>query len=156
MKPFSPGIAAMARRKHNWKYTLSAPAVFDFPMPVPGVFENKWMKLTPDGLTVFDPYSWDGSTGVPDGPVNPDTGFPNTYYPSCGHDAWYQFAEDIARHYGWTVYQVLTIADQMFMKTMIRDNVEWWRRRLYYRGVRVLGYAFHQSVRLLHFKPIMI
>lgn len=125
-------------------------------MPVPGVFENLWMRLTPDGLTVFDPYSWDGSTGVPDGPVNEDTGLPNTYYASCGHDAGYQFAEDIAKSYGWTVKRVLTMFDHLFNKTMFRDDVEPWRRRLYYRGVRVLGYVFHQSVRLLHFKPIMI
>jgi len=93
-------------------------------------------------------YSWDGATGVPD--------FSWVINASMFHDAIYQFAEDIAREWGCSVWRVLRWGDEIFREVMERDGAPVAGRRIYYAGVRVLGYPFHQLRRLVMFQKIKL
>lgn len=101
-----------------------------------------WLLLSKSGrLAIEAGYSWDGCSpkvsingrifGVPDGPINPDTGLPRTYRASLVHDALLQASADPS--FPLTRQQV----DQIFYDILVKDGFKYaW---LYYEGVKHLG-----------------
>lgn len=127
----------------QWKYILDAPVRHQTPLAVPFRFKNDWLEIVAEEgcacLTVAKGYAWDGATLVPDAK--------GTYFATALHDAVYQFCEDIAAAWRWTVRQVIKWADRIFKERMIQDGASRFVARLYYRGVRLFGYAYHQAAR---------
>lgn len=127
-------------------------ADFRLAYPFGREFENKWGKISADGITIREGYACDGATGAR------DTGRYAFVVPGvfC-HDYGYQFAEDIAAAWGVSVREVLRIFDEVFLSAML-DNISEaddmktrkFKRRtahLYYRAVRLVGYRFHVIAR---------
>jgi hypothetical protein len=72
-------------------------------------------------------------------------------FASCFHDAGYQFAEALASTWGCTVREVLRWADEVFLERMLQDADSPSARRwayVYYFGVRIFGYRYHQLARI--------
>lgn len=87
-------------------------------------------------------YAWDECSIV--------FNFPWAKWASCFHDAIYQWAESLAKLWGCTVKEVLAWADEIFLERMLQDADSPAARRwahLYYFGVRVFGYRYHQIAR---------
>lgn len=118
----------------NWKFHLQEDLSFDLPIPIDN-YENEWVIIEDNQMTVKAPFFWDGCTpkfrifgkliGTPDGPIDPDTGLPTTYYASLAHDVLCLF-EDICTP---------EEADEIFLLLM----PDFKYRKLYYYAVR----AFH-------------
>jgi len=138
----------------NWKYLNETTHRFSladllggtkYAPEYPRAVCNSWLWIERDGRTlIHDGYAWDGATGVPD--------FAFLKIATLRHDALYQFAEEIATAWGWTVWQVLAMADTVFERTALADARQPWQRavaRLYTWGVRRFGYAFHVIRRAL-------
>jgi len=110
-------------------------------------FSNDWLKISPKDngaeIQIVRGYAYDGYSLVPDLPCSE---------PSAIHDAIYQFAEAIAKAWGWTVKQVLKWADKIFLEAMVFFNTPIKTAALYYYGVRLGGYAYHQVALVL--RPI--
>lgn len=127
----------------NWKYKLEEAVWHSTPMIAPAPFANEWLHIVPlkagSTVVVQAGYAWDGATLVPDAK--------GTYFATALHDAVYQFCEDIAAAWRWTVRQVIKWADRIFKERMIQDGASRFVARLYYRGVRLFGYAYHQAAR---------
>jgi len=69
---------------------------------------------------------------------------------SCFHDAIYQWAEALAKLWGCTVKEVLAWADAVFLERMLQDchtKGEVFMAHVYFAGVRVFGYRYHQIAR---------
>jgi len=92
-------------------------------------------------LCIVAGYSWDGATLAPD--------LRGVVAASAVHDVVYQFAEDLGRRWGWSTRRVLAWGDRLFEERMRQDRAAPWVRRLYYAGVRVAGYPYHQAARLV-------
>ena len=133
---------------NNWKYELPECETYytrvKFPSPKP--FSNRWMCLIPGALRLNRFYAWDGATCAPD--------FEWVLKPSLYHDAIYQFAEDIARTWGCSVWTVLRFADRVFFEAM--TDAPPIMRCIYYGAVATIGYPFHQVMRLVKFKRIKL
>lgn len=134
----------------KWRY--ENPEMFyystDVPAPSNRVFGNKWLLIIQGALRVSRFYSWDGATCAPD--------FAWVKTPSMLHDAIYQFAEDIARCWGCSVFRVLRFGDRVFLEAMQKHGAPPWGQATYYGAVTVAGYVFHQVMRLVKFKAIKL
>lgn len=110
-------------------------------------FENKWMRLTPDGIITIkgshgQGYAWDGCSpklkfkdiyfGTPEGVLCEFTGNSKTYYASLIHDAFYQFSF----YFKYIIPR--KAVDLEFYKILKRNNFQ--LSRLYYFMVRVFGW----------------
>ena len=127
----------------QWKYILDAPVRHLTPLAVPFRFKNDWLEIVAEEgcacLTVAKGYAWDGATLVPDAK--------GTFFATALHDAVYQWSEDIAAEWGWSLRDVIRWADKIFKERMIQDGASSFVVCLYYRGVRMLGYAYHQMAK---------
>ena len=134
----------------NWKYTLPRDLYYRTSIEPPAeiFFENEWVMIYKHAIVLKKSYSWDGATCAHD--------YPWVVYPSCLHDAIYQFAEDIARAWGCSVWTVLKWGNHVFNEAMIREGAPKHARRRYYGAVTVAGYAFHQVMRLVKLKRIKL
>ena len=105
-----------------------------------GGWEEEWLRIDPDGtITIKKGYSWDGCTpkrrifgkviGTWDGPISPVHGKPMCYYPSCLHDALYQFKYEIPVS--------RKQADVLFYEGLKQEGFK--LAKLYYTAVRVFG-----------------
>lgn len=137
----------MAQCGNDWNYLSLEPAVFVFELPhaaIPKGFVNAWLAIAPTydaggketiTCTVAPYYAWDGPSVVPD--------VAGTIEASLIHDALYQFAEEIAKAWGWSVKAVLALADNMFKWSMQFYKVPEVVWKTYYAGVAVFGWFFH-------------
>lgn len=101
-----------------------------------------WLSIHVYGrITVRQDYAWDGCSpkfrlfgkvvGIPDGAINPRTGYPLTYHASLIHDALYQFLDH--PRFPYTRAQVDTIFHQMLIKARFPHA------GIYYAAVKYLG-----------------
>lgn len=141
-------MSLLKRIQFKWGYTLEKPLYHSTTQKPGGSFKNKWVSIEivecAPGRTLIIismKYSWDGCSVVPD--------FKGTKWASCLHDAIYQFADDIAREWGWTVRQVLVFADKLFEERMWQDGADPLVVKTYYRGVRVAGYPFNRTMKFI-------
>lgn len=132
--------------RRAYKYVLDEP-MFAVSCHSGPWFKNRWLEIEPfeagspySQITVAEGFAWDGCSVVPD--------LPGTYRAACVHDAVYQFAEAIARETTWPVRDVLAWADAVFLEIMIGDGAKPGVYRLYYFGVRIFGYVYHQVARV--------
>ena len=134
----------MRQRRTWWPHKLEKPETHVTPLAVPTLFQNRWLAITPihGGTTVDVPsgYAYDGATLVPT--------LHGMRLATAFHDAVYQFAEDIAAAWDWTVKQVLAFGDEIFYERMIQDGANRCAAGVYYRAVRIGGYRFHQMARV--------
>ena len=142
----------------RYRYTLLS----DYTVPVPEFagkldrkFDTRWFSIDTDGsFTCNKGYSWDGSTGVPDGDLidhpipglhvianNINDGVRTTTRASLIHDNFYQHLERIAHLLQMSDGQVRKIGDKLFLKYCRMDGFS--SGGLYYIGVRVLGGPYH-------------
>lgn len=132
------------------KYLFTLKSFFKYAHPrLKGEFyKGQWLEINRDGvLTIPAGYSWDGCTpkfkifgrviGVPDGPKDPETGQPQTYYASLVHDALYQF---IGLH-GISRADI----DLIFLDMLTAAGFK--QARLYYRAVQLFGGIFVKITR---------
>lgn len=144
----------------DWNYIATKLGVFVFDLPhsaIPCDFASEektdnenpiipffQLKRTWDGdkqtVTAFiaESYTWDGASVVPDSPKGV---LPGTEV----HDPVYQFAEQIAKAFGWTVKEVLAFGDELFRAVMIKEGASNVTVFIYYTGVSWFGYYFHQK-----------
>jgi hypothetical protein len=112
----------------------------------PATFVNSWLAIHLPTSTVKTrihvraQFAWDGYSIVPD---------LRSFQPSLVHDAIYEFAEPIARAWNWTVRQVLEWADAVFLELMKFYGEPRVVAYLYFFGVRLGGYWYHQAARLI-------
>jgi hypothetical protein len=94
--------------------------------------EGGWVRLEKDGTIHFKSgYSYDG----PSGPTK-DT--KNSMAPALVHDGLYQLTgEDRI-----PVRRNRKLADKTFRKMLKENGMGWFRRGLWYSGVRVAGWLF--------------
>lgn len=128
----------------KWKFELEYDLVHYTRLAAGGAFENRYLRIAEVAggrweITVREGYRHDACTGVPD--------LAGTENAAPLHDALYQWAEDLARAWGWSVWRVLAWADGLFRERMKQDGAAKWVERLYFWGVRVLGYAFHMTAK---------
>lgn len=148
----------------NWKYRLKADFVYESEVE-PLLFGGRqtselhfaddwgkyWLSINALGvITIRSNYAWDGCSpkikllgrlfGTPDGAPNPRTGYPDTYWASCVHDALCQFADHPQMPY--TQAQM----DLIFYRRMQADGFA--RADLYYAAVRKLGGAYRALSKL--------
>ena len=133
----------------DWNYSTTQECFFVFDMPhsaIGGTFKNAWMELckTYDGkgnetvtLIIAKEYAWDGCSWAPD--------LAGTLEGSLPHDAMYQFVEAIAATWGWTIKEVLSVADDMFNAVMVYYKVDNTTRQVYYVAVCKFGYTFNRA-----------
>ena len=135
---------------NNWKYTCQKLYIYQTHVrpPCNKPFNNKWLLILPGCIRIARWYSWDGATCAPD--------FKWALKPSMIHDAIYQFAEDIARAWGCSVWRVLRFGDKIFREAMYRECAPAWGMMTYYGAVTVCGYDFHQAMRLIRFERIKL
>lgn len=133
--------------KDEWVFAIAGDLYADSMLRAPADFHCKWGSILKTGRFVWKgiQYAWDGCTGVWDGLVDKVSKLPRTIIASLAHDFVYQFAKEIARCWHWTHKQVLKWADEVFLIFMRNHRVPWLQRRLYYRGVRLLGYPFTRT-----------
>jgi hypothetical protein len=128
--------------EYAWGYVLPADLVREVPIPAPGAYYGRWLRITPAGpgrtrLALRATYKWDGCTGVPDPPGSKDG--------SALHDAIYQFAEKIAAECGCTVSEVLQFGDAVFEFILRQDKCP--VAGLYSSVVRWVGVHYHYARR---------
>jgi len=136
----------MSKRRTWWPHKLEKPETHETEIGVPAAFWNDWLKVTPleDGATRLDlaaKYAYDGATLVPT--------LRGMKIATAFHDAVYQWAEDLAARWSWTVRDVLKFGDEVFYERMLQDGANRGAAWVYYRAVRAGGYAFHQMARRL-------
>lgn len=124
----------------DWNYVLVKDVTFSFgKISVPREFRNDWFWIREENgslkVTIFEGYAWDGPTAVPD--------FDGTVIASVVHDAIYQFSEDVASCFGWSLYRTLSLADRLFKIAMEQNGVSPLVKYGYYFGVCIVGYPFH-------------
>ena len=130
----------------RWKYTLPETIRHHTAEPIPGfqwAFHNKWLSIYPNGtIYVRRGYSFDGATGVPD--------FYAAVKGAKFHDPIYQFARDIAEHWECSVRDVIRWGDRVFFEVM-NAHAKGYKiiPRIYYAGVRLLGYRYWRIARWL-------
>ena len=133
----------MGKRRTWWPHKLEKAEWHETPLKVPGQFKNQWLTITPTALatrlTLAAQYAYDGATLVPT--------LHGMRLATAFHDAIYQFAEEIAAAWGWTVREALAFADEIFYERMLQDGANRCAAAVYYRAVRIGGYAFHQAAR---------
>jgi len=130
----------------DWKYTLSKPLTHLTRRPAVPVYSGEWLDIRTlhNGLvdiTIAAGYSWDGNTGVPD--------LRGTLDASAFHDAIYQYADEIARAFGWSVFRVLQWGDSIYAERMLSDGAALATVLIYGGAVRVVGYPFNRTMKLL-------
>ena len=137
----------------DWNYVTTAPCVYVFGLKhtaIPKEFHHRWFSVDrardADGgetvvITVAKDYAFDGCSVVPD--------FPGTVEASLVHDALYQFADDLARAWSWSVWSVLRFADLRFADVMVFYKVPAALRRTYYAGVVVFGWVYNRGAKLV-------
>ena len=129
----------------DWKYTLDKPLTHLTRRPAVPVYSGERLDIRTlaNGLisiTVGAGYSWDGNTGVPD--------LRGTLHGSCLHDAIYQYADEIAAAFGWSVWRVLQWGDAIYAERMRKDKAALATVIIYGGAVRVVGYPFNRIMRL--------
>jgi len=112
-------------------------------------FENKWLKITKDGIITvkgssYNGYAWDGCSpklkikdlylGTMEAVLNPDTGKSKTYYASLIHDILYQFSNDIK------LLITRKEVDREFYTILKREKFAF--AKVYYLAVRAFGWMF--------------
>ena len=129
----------MARK---YKYTLAENYVF-LPAHRPaGYFCNRFLSIQRGGqIVVWRGYAHDGYSLWPDPPQDKDA------TAAALHDALYQWLEDIAAAFGWTVASTREWADRCFYECMILRGVPANRAAIMYRGVRWFGGIYHAVAR---------
>ncbi|MDD5706757.1 MAG: hypothetical protein PHR35_12615 [Kiritimatiellae bacterium] len=132
----------------KWKYTLDRDLMHHSRVPGAKPFRNAWFQIMPvsenpalSELTLFTGYSWDGCSCAPE--------MRGTRAASGFHDGVYQFAEQIAAAWGWTVRRVLRWGDEVFLERMKQDGAAKAVAYPYYWAVRTFGGAFHALMRLV-------
>ena len=126
--------------RRYWKYVLTEPFRFDYLQHVVRVVDEDVVFSSPAGtplgcisrhgfIEIHPGYSWDGCSpkyvllglfvlGTPDGPPDPITGVPATYYASLVHDFLMQFA-----YHSQMPFTVAEI-DKIFKAILDRDGFE--------------------------------
>ena len=130
----------------DWKYTLKEPFSHLTRRPAVPTYSGERLDIRTlangiISITVGAGYSWDGNTGVPD--------LRGTYYASLLHDAIYQYADEIAAAWGWSVWRVLQWGDAIYAERMLADGAALATVLIYGGAVRVIGYPFNRIMRLL-------
>lgn len=134
----------------DYDYVTTAPCVFVFDLPhstLPCDYRNEWLHIAATyagkretiTMTVSKAYAFDGCSVVPD--------FAGTVDAALIHDPIYQFVDDIAERFGWSVWRVLRFADALFDTVMKHNRINVWLRRIYYAGVLVFGYPYNRIAR---------
>lgn len=142
----------------DWNYIATKPGMFVFDLPhstIPTNFKSSetnadkapffqltktWSTEGKETITacIAESYTWDGASVVPDSPKGV---LPGTEV----HDPVYQFAEQIAKAFGWTVKDVLSFGDKLFRAVMIKEGANDITVFVYYTGVCWFGYYVHQK-----------
>lgn len=131
------GGDAMSR----WRYRLDADYHYQSPLLAGVSFCNEWLRIEDGRITIRAGYAWDGCSpavrlpggiwlGTPDGPLGAD-GRPQTFYASCVHDVFCQFADAVPL----TKQQVSDI----FRCMLLEAGFPPWRATLYRSAVMRFG-----------------
>lgn len=133
----------MGKRRTWWPHKLEKGVQHWTARDVPAPFSNAWLTITQLAagtlLALPEGYAYDGATLVPT--------LHGMKLATAFHDATYQFAEDIAAAWGWTVREVLAFGDEIFYERMLQDGASRCAAWVYYRAVRGGGYGFHQAAK---------
>jgi hypothetical protein len=105
-----------------YKYTLKEPFTATIPELRFMFFRFKFGNVQGKTLTIYNGYSWNGCTAVPD--------YKETYNASLLHDFLYQY-KPVKR----------AIADRIFYNQLKADGFK--AAGLYYAGVRLFGIFFY-------------
>lgn len=136
----------------DWDYVTTATCVFEFDLPhtaVPCGFRNHWLVIdcTRNGdketitITIPKNYAFDGPSVVPD--------FRGTIEAALVHDVLYQFVDDIAAGFGWSILRVMYFADNRFYDVMSYLSVPFYISWTYRAGVAAFGFIYNRGAKFL-------
>ena len=128
-----------------WAYTLAEDLYhLTRDHAVPWEFQNERLTILHYNehytqMIVRAGYAWDGCTCAFDAG--------GTKWASCLHDAIYQFDLQLMAASGWSMRQVLSWGDEIFLERMLLDGANPTLARIYYRAVCAIGYRYHVVAR---------
>lgn len=132
-------VALVIKYREGYKYQLAEEYVRSTGLiGVKKVLSTPFMDLWPDGRLVLKKgYSWDGASG-------PTWDTRNCLEPSLVHDALYQLMAEglLAEDY----YRLP--ADKLLEDMLKESGMAWWRRKLWFRAVRVAGRSVKKEIKV--------